>query len=120
MDNNFPKCHLSCNIRKDIENHVIENSTLINIRVDNPNEAVELFHYIKSKLNEELMEGKKIKREPEFKLNFLSEKVRVCPDCGSELVKRVASKGAKIGQKFLACPRYPMCSHTEAYVANAK
>ena len=32
-----------------------------------------------------------------------------CPDCGSEMVARVATKGKRKGEKFWGCQRYPNC-----------
>lgn len=33
-----------------------------------------------------------------------------CPDCGSVLVIRAVKQ---TGVRFLACPRYPECTHTQ-------
>jgi restriction system protein len=32
-----------------------------------------------------------------------------CPKCGSEMIKRVASRGVNQGRQFLGCARYPAC-----------
>ncbi len=32
-----------------------------------------------------------------------------CPQCGSKMVLRTASKGASRGQRFWGCPNYPRC-----------
>lgn len=36
-------------------------------------------------------------------------KPQSCPQCHSELVKRVAKKGKNAGKKFMACSAYPKC-----------
>jgi hypothetical protein len=33
----------------------------------------------------------------------------VCPKCGVQMVKRVATKGPNAGQPFFGCPNYPRC-----------
>lgn len=33
----------------------------------------------------------------------------ICPNCGSNLVQRIAKKGANAGSKFLGCESYPRC-----------
>jgi len=40
------------------------------------------------------------------------EKVNLCPKCGSELVLRIAKKGANIGNEFYGCSNYPKCKYT--------
>lgn len=35
-----------------------------------------------------------------------------CPRCGSEMVKRKARQGAKAGQEFWGCPKFPECRGT--------
>lgn len=37
---------------------------------------------------------------------------QACPRCGSPMVRRVATRGAKAGQAFLGCSRYPDCRAT--------
>jgi restriction system protein len=37
-----------------------------------------------------------------------------CPTCGSAMVKRVAKRGAKSGQPFWGCLRYPNCRGTRS------
>lgn len=38
---------------------------------------------------------------------------KLCPKCSTELVKRVAKKGAHAGKEFWACSAYPKCKHIE-------
>jgi hypothetical protein len=38
-----------------------------------------------------------------------------CPKCGSDLVERIAKRGAFKGQSFLGCSNYPRCKFTSAY-----
>ena len=40
-------------------------------------------------------------------------KVKVCPKCSSQLVRRVAKKGDNAGNDFLACSSFPKCRYTE-------
>lgn len=35
-----------------------------------------------------------------------------CPQCGSEMVKRTARRGANAGSQFWGCPNYPKCHGT--------
>lgn len=36
-----------------------------------------------------------------------------CPNCGSELVRRVARRGGNAGKKFVGCSGFPKCRYTE-------
>jgi restriction system protein len=36
-----------------------------------------------------------------------------CPKCASPMVKRIAKKGANLGNKFLGCSSFPKCRHLE-------
>ncbi|WP_339724804.1 topoisomerase DNA-binding C4 zinc finger domain-containing protein [uncultured Paraglaciecola sp.] len=36
-----------------------------------------------------------------------------CPKCASPMVKRVAKKGANLGNEFLGCSSFPKCRHIE-------
>ncbi|MDH3997260.1 MAG: restriction endonuclease [Desulfuromonadales bacterium] len=40
---------------------------------------------------------------------------RVCPQCGSEMVKRVARKGANAGGKFWGCSAFPKCRAVDSF-----
>jgi restriction system protein len=35
-----------------------------------------------------------------------------CPDCGGDMVKRTAKRGANAGKEFLGCSNYPKCKAT--------
>jgi restriction system protein len=37
------------------------------------------------------------------------QKPPLCPNCGREMVIRIAKKGINIGEKFWGCPSYPKC-----------
>lgn len=39
--------------------------------------------------------------------------VEMCPKCGSQLVERIAKKGAYAGKSFLGCSRFPRCRYTK-------
>lgn len=41
-----------------------------------------------------------------------SDEVPNCPRCGSEMVKRSATRGSMAGSIFWGCPRYPACTGT--------
>lgn len=43
------------------------------------------------------------------------EKPRVCPECGSDLVVRVAKRGKHAGNKFWGCSNYPTCRVIQTY-----
>jgi len=36
-----------------------------------------------------------------------------CPKCGTDLVERVAKRGARAGERFLACRAFPRCRFTK-------
>jgi restriction system protein len=42
---------------------------------------------------------------------------RTCPHCGSALVVRRASRGARAGSNFWGCSSYPKCRYTEDITA---
>jgi len=46
--------------------------------------------------------------------NIIEEKSKrkACPKCGSELVLRVAKRGANKGNQFYGCSNYPKCKYT--------
>lgn len=110
----YRKCQLNYNLRRDIEGHIIENSVLLNIRTDDVDECFTLYKSLKAKLNGDFnLSENEEKKEPEFKLKSLSEKIKICPDCGNELVLRTASKGSKAGKQFFGCSAWPQCNHIE-------
>ena len=37
-----------------------------------------------------------------------------CPECGSDMVRRVARRGENAGNTFLGCPHWPQCSGTRS------
>ena len=39
-----------------------------------------------------------------------------CPNCGGQLVKRIARRGKNKGKEFIACSNYPKCK----YILNEK
>nr|WP_081659429.1 topoisomerase DNA-binding C4 zinc finger domain-containing protein [Thioalkalivibrio sp. ALE17] len=39
---------------------------------------------------------------------------QACSKCGSDMVKRKARRGSKLGQEFWGCPQYPGCRGTRA------
>jgi restriction system protein len=46
----------------------------------------------------------------DFALNDSAKKT--CPACGAEMVLRTAKKGAKTGNQFWGCSKYPVCKKT--------
>jgi len=50
--------------------------------------------------------------------NIIKEKEQknLCPKCGSELVLRIAKKGANAGNQFYGCSNYPKCKYTAQVV----
>ena len=46
--------------------------------------------------------------------NYDAENIaQICPKCGGELVKRIATKGQYAGQKFWGCANFPKCKFTK-------
>jgi ssDNA-binding Zn-finger/Zn-ribbon topoisomerase 1 len=41
-----------------------------------------------------------------------SDDDRPCPKCGSRMVLRTAKRGARAGERFWGCERYPACKAT--------
>lgn len=56
--------------------------------------------------------GKIISETPPSVRSVESENKRICPACDSELVLKLARKGARAGQKFWGCSSYPRCLFT--------
>lgn len=56
----------------------------------------------------------KSKRASEAKARA-SQGITVCPNCGSELVLRTASRGANRGGQFWGCSAYPKCRYTKDF-----
>ncbi len=53
------------------------------------------------------------KSENEIITYAAKEKPPMCPKCNSELVKRVAKKGANAGGSFYGCSNYPKCKYVQ-------
>lgn len=47
------------------------------------------------------------------------QEVRICPDCGSPMIVRVAKKGAHANEPFWGCSTYPKCKAIVAYADKA-
>jgi len=45
----------------------------------------------------------------DIKENASDENIPLCPRCGSEMILRVAKKGANAGNQFWGCSTYPKC-----------
>lgn len=48
-------------------------------------------------------------------INKLRTTANLCPDCGGELVLRVARHGKNAGDKFWGCSNFPKCKFTKTY-----
>ncbi len=53
------------------------------------------------------------KLDPSQGNNVPEKAITQCPRCGSELVERIAKKGAKAGNKFMGCSAFPKCRFTQ-------
>lgn len=40
---------------------------------------------------------------------------KICPNCGSVMIIRVANKGKYVGKKFYGCSNFPKCRYVEEY-----
>ena len=58
-----------------------------------------------------------VQRNPETQV-ARKQPAKICPECGSEMVVRVARKGKYAGQKFWGCSQFPECRTIVKYVAN--
>ncbi len=36
-----------------------------------------------------------------------------CPECGGQLIKRIAKRGSSAGESFVGCSNYPRCNYTK-------
>ncbi len=103
---------------------------------ENVKHGISYIEYIKSKKHKILLqkevvdivnsiESERLSRS--FKTNrehikhvkkIIEEKDRknLCPKCGSELILRVAKKGANAGNEFYGCSNYPKCRYTAQVV----
>ncbi len=52
-----------------------------------------------------------VKTKPKVEPQLRSQ--QPCPKCGSEVVLRIAKKGANAGNQFFGCSAFPKCRHTE-------
>ena len=60
---------------------------------------------------------REVQRNPETHVGR-KQPAKICPECGSEMVVRVAGKGKYAGQKFWGCSRFPECRTIVKYVEN--
>ncbi len=98
------RVQLSFNERKNSNDEILERSLLINIRSQNADDAVELYHELKRKLEGNTGHLEK----PLVVFEDQPEDKRMCPDCKIPLRVRVGRNGP-----FYGCTRYPQCHHTE-------
>ena len=64
---------------------------------------------------ENLRLGRTIKTHLDHKKHvkqLVEQKANQCPKCGSEMVERIAKKGANAGKAFPGCSSFPKCRHT--------
>ncbi|MDO8745255.1 MAG: restriction endonuclease [Candidatus Brocadiaceae bacterium] len=50
-----------------------------------------------------------------IEINETQKTINLCPDCGGELVLRVARHGINAGNKFGVCSNFPKCKYTKTY-----
>jgi hypothetical protein len=63
-------------------------------------------------LEKHVSESSTTNREHVRSLRKRHSSTTVCPQCGSNLVERIAKKGPNAGSKFLGCENYPRCRFT--------
>ncbi len=56
-------------------------------------------------------EAEERQREREFEKEMEGAQYPPCSECGSYMVKRMATKGFNKGKYFLGCSRYPECKN---------
>lgn len=56
------------------------------------------------------------RREGQEQSTRVAQGVGSCPKCGSQLVLRVARRGANAGGKFWGCSGFPKCRYIQDYV----
>ena len=106
MINNYPgKVQLNYSVRKNKGGEILETSTLINIRSQSPDDCLDLFREIQTKLEGKVEDNEKLLVQFEDE----PQDSRKCPHCSTELVQRIGRNGP-----FMACPRFRFgCKHTE-------
>lgn len=65
------------------------------------------------KLNQHKVESNITNKDHIRSLKERLDSKTVCPNCGSDLITKVAKKGPKSGEKFLGCKSYPKCRFTK-------
>ena len=67
-----------------------------------------------NQVSDDVMEISDEKPDDQVTVNPDTETIApVCPKCGGELIKRVATKGQYAGQKFWGCSNFPKCKFTK-------
>jgi len=98
------RVQLSYSERKNGSGEIQDSSLLINIRSQNVDDCVELYHETRRRLEKNVQPADKLL----VSFNDELEEKRTCPDCKSPLKIRVGRNGP-----FAGCIRYPQCHHTE-------
>lgn len=99
----YNKVQINYSVRKNGDNEITEKSTLVNIRVDDVEEALTLYNQVKKRLNGDLG-GSDPTHHPDSS-PFSSD----CPKCGGLLIERKS----KEGKGFFGCSNYPKCRFTK-------
>jgi hypothetical protein len=113
-----PKVQINTSIRTNAAGEVLERSTLLNIRTDAVQEAIELFAQLKSQMQGQDQIEVSPAKPAELTANDLfpdeekpitynwplegGEPAPQCPDCGAQMVKRKS----KTGSEFWGCSNF--------------
>lgn len=82
-----------------------------NFAADKPIDLVEGNHVV------DLIRSVQIKPiYPPTEINKPQRIPNLCPDCGGELILRVARQGKNVGKKFWGCSNFPKCKFTKTYI----
>lgn len=105
-----PKVQINTSIRTNASGEIMERSTLLNIRTDEVQEAINLFSQLRSKMDDQpglapVQEKRAITANDLFPDEQQEE--NACPECGNKLVQRSGRNGF-----FLGCKSYPNCRYT--------
>jgi len=110
-ENSYNRVQINYTIRRNANDELIEKNTMINIRDDDPTEAMKLYKDLKSQLNGDLKASNAENANPadgKEANSLFSEDDQSCPECGAELKLRQGKNGS-----FYGCTNYPSCRFTK-------
>lgn len=113
--NGYPSCQISFCVKRDELGRYMENSLMLNIRCDSPDECFRAYQNMRAKLE---APGQTAVSAPPADGNekiIIPDLDKQCPECGNRMLLRTAKRGNHAGERFWGCSQYRLgCLHTEA------